>query len=124
MLIATTCNELRPLALSADAADGVASIDFRSDCISSSLVCATTSSTFERTAGCSSLRSTTCMLRMTVLDRAGGFCASDCEGAPCACTKAGVPMETAAIMTDAVKTRMVIPFQLEKLEKLLSTKFG
>jgi hypothetical protein len=48
MLIATTCNELRPLALSADAASGVASIDSRSDCKSSSLVCATTSSTFER----------------------------------------------------------------------------
>ncbi len=31
MLIATTCDELRPLALSADAASGVASIDFRSD---------------------------------------------------------------------------------------------
>src|SRR5258706_11724522 len=37
MLIATTCDELRPLALSADAASGVASIAFRSDCISSSL---------------------------------------------------------------------------------------
>src|SRR5258707_3452300 len=54
MPIATTCNELRPLALSADAASGVASIVLRSDCKSSSLVCATTSSTFERTAGCSS----------------------------------------------------------------------
>ncbi len=31
MLIATTCDELKPLALSADAASGVASIDFRSD---------------------------------------------------------------------------------------------
>jgi hypothetical protein len=54
---------------------------------------------------------------MTVLDWAGGFCASDCEGAaPCACTKAGVPRESAAIMTDAVKMRMVTPFQFKKLK--------
>jgi hypothetical protein len=60
------------------------------------------------------LTSTTCMLRMTVLDWAGGFCVSDCEGAaPCACTKAGVPRESAAIMTDAVEMRMVTPFQFE-----------
>src|SRR4029077_16421992 len=91
MLIATTWAELRPLALSADAAAGVASMDFRSDCISSSLVCATISSTLARTAGCNCLMSTTCMVRMTVLDWAGGVCASGCEGAPCACTKAGVP---------------------------------
>jgi uncharacterized protein (DUF849 family) len=31
MLIATTCDELRPLAFSAAAASGVASMDFRSD---------------------------------------------------------------------------------------------
>jgi hypothetical protein len=68
MLIATTCAELRPLALSADAAAGVASMDFRSDCISSSLVCATISSTLARTAGCNCLMSTTCMLLMTALD--------------------------------------------------------
>src|SRR5258708_5375375 len=68
MLKATTCDELSPLALSADATSGVASIDFRSDCISSSLVCATMSSTFERTSGFRSLTSTTCMLSMTVLD--------------------------------------------------------
>src|ERR1700680_4962464 len=117
MLIATTCAELRPLALSADAASGVASIDFRSDCISSSLVCATMSSTFERTAGVSSLTSTTCILCMIVLDGAGGVCASDCAGVPCACTKAGVPRERAAIMTDAVKMRMVFPFQFEKQTK-------
>jgi hypothetical protein len=30
----------------------------------------------------------------------------------------------AATMTDAVKRRMVIPFQVEKLKNLLSTKFG
>jgi hypothetical protein len=30
----------------------------------------------------------------------------------------------AAIMTDAVKMRIVIPFQVENLRKLLSTKFG
>jgi hypothetical protein len=29
--------------------------------------------------------------------------------APCACAKAGAPRESAAIMTDAVETRMVIP---------------
>ena len=50
MLTATTCEELKPLALSADAVSGVASMDFRSNCNSSSLVCATTSSTFARTA--------------------------------------------------------------------------
>src|ERR1700722_2292166 len=112
MLIATTCDKLRPLSISADAVPGVASIDFRSDCKSFSLACATTSSTFERTAGVRSLTSTTCTLRMTALDRAGGgdVCASGCEGAPCACTKAGAPRDTtAAIMTDAVEIRMVIP---------------
>src|SRR5260221_8277497 len=64
-------NDLRrtqALALRADAASGVASIDFRSDCISSSLVCAMISSTFARNAGFRSLTSTTCMLRMTGLD--------------------------------------------------------
>ena len=54
MLIATTRDELRPLALSADAASGVASIEFRSDC-TSLLACATTSSTFERNADFRSL---------------------------------------------------------------------
>src|SRR5258708_2905808 len=114
MLIATTCDELRPLALSADAAAGVASIDFRSDCISSLVVCAMMLSIFERTAGCRSLMSTTSMLCMPVLDSAGGV-VSDCGGAPCACTKAGVPRrQTVATMTDAVKMRMVIPFCAEK----------
>src|SRR5467141_2934677 len=115
MLKATTCDGLRPLALSADATSGVASIDFRRDCLSSALVHATISSTFERSDG--SLTSTTCMLRITLLDSAGGVCASDCAGAPCARTKAGVPRETAAIMTDAVKMRMVIPFQFAKQTK-------
>jgi len=31
--------------------------------------------------------------------------------------EAGVPRETAAIMTDAVKMRIVIPFQFEKDKK-------
>jgi hypothetical protein len=48
-----------------------------------------------------------------VLAWAGGVCTSGCEAAPCACTKAGVPRETAAIMTDAVKMRMVIPSSLK-----------
>src|SRR6267378_6316813 len=77
MLMATTCDELKPFALSAVAASGVAPMDFRSDC-KSSLVCATTSSTFARTAGCNCLMSTTCMLRMTVLDSGGGSCALGC----------------------------------------------
>jgi hypothetical protein len=68
MLMATTCDDLRPLALSADAASGVASIGFRSDCISSSLVCATRSSTFARNAGFKSLTSTICTLCMRWLD--------------------------------------------------------
>src|SRR3984957_10378527 len=68
MLIATTCDELRPLALSADVAAGVASIDCRSDCKSSLVVCAMMPSTFERAAGFRSLTSTTWMLRMAVLD--------------------------------------------------------
>jgi hypothetical protein len=38
--------------------------------------------------------------------------------------KAGVPRERAATMTDAVKMRMVIPFQFEKPTKFLPTKFG
>src|SRR5258707_2333138 len=87
--------------------------------MSSSRVLATSSSTFERTAGCRSLTSTTWMLRMTVLDCGG--CASDCEGAPCdcggapcACTKAGVPRERAAMMTDVVTTRMLTPFQFDQ----------
>src|SRR6266404_2921124 len=116
MLKATTCDELRPLALSTDATSGAASIDFRRDCLSSSLVRATNSSTFERSDGSSSLMSTTCMLRMTALD-CGGVCASDCAGAPCACTKDGVPRESAATMTDAVKMRMIIPFQFAKQTK-------
>jgi hypothetical protein len=37
--------------------------------------------------------------------------------------KAGVPRETAAIITDAAKMRIVIPFQFRKTKKLLSTKF-
>jgi hypothetical protein len=79
MLIATTRDELRPLALSADAASGVASIEFRSDC-TSLLVCATTSSTFERNADFRSL-----------------------------------------ICNDA---HALLLSSLEKLTKLLSTKFG
>src|SRR3979409_1768443 len=50
MLIATTCDELRPLALSADAASGNASMDFRSDCNFSSLVCETAAVSRERAA--------------------------------------------------------------------------
>jgi hypothetical protein len=91
MLMATTCDELKPFALSADAASGVASMDFRSDCKSSSLVCATASSTFARTAGCNCLMSTTWMLRMTVLDSAGGSCALGCGDAPCALHESGRP---------------------------------
>jgi hypothetical protein len=53
-------------------------MDSRSDCKSSSHVCATTSSTFARTAGCNCLMSTTYMLRMAVLDSAGGSCALGC----------------------------------------------
>src|SRR6266404_3349912 len=66
--IATTCDELRPLALSADAASGDESISSRSDCISFLLVRLTRSSIFERASGFRSLTSTTCMLCMTVLD--------------------------------------------------------
>src|SRR5258708_27847691 len=66
--IATTCDELRPLALSADAASGDESISSRSDCISFLLVCLTISSTLALTAGCNFLMSTTCMLSLTVLD--------------------------------------------------------
>src|SRR5258706_13703979 len=102
--MATTCDEFRPLALRAAATSGFASIDFRSDCISSLLVCEMMSLTFDRTAGLRSLTSTICMLRMTALDWSGGVCASGCEGAaPCACTKEGVQRERAAIMTDAVE---------------------
>jgi hypothetical protein len=68
---------------------------------------------------------------MPVLDSAGGV-VSDCRGAPCACTKAGVPRrQTVATMADAVKMRMVIPFHVEKPrnsamrnKKLIPTKFG
>jgi hypothetical protein len=49
-----------------------------------------------------------------VLDSAGGV-VSDCGGAPCACTNAGVPKrQTVATIADAVKMRMVIRFYVEK----------
>jgi hypothetical protein len=51
---------------------------------------------------------------MAVLDSAGGV-VSDCEGAPCASTNAGVPRrQTVATAADAIKMRMVIPFCVEK----------
>jgi hypothetical protein len=57
---------------------------------------------------------TTCMLRMIVDLSDGacsdGACACALGCAPCACTRAGVPRQSAAIMTDAVEMRMVIPF--------------
>src|SRR5258708_38404957 len=68
ILKATTCDELRPLALSADATSGVASRDFRRDCLSSSLARETNSSTFERSDGCRALTPTTRMLRISALD--------------------------------------------------------
>jgi hypothetical protein len=57
--------------------------------------------------------SITWMLRMTVLDSVDGVSAPDCDGAPCAWMKAGVPRKRAAMMTDAVRMRMVKPFQFE-----------
>src|SRR3984957_3617077 len=80
MLIATTCDELRPLALRAAAVSGVASMELRSDRRSSSLVCAATFSTFDRTSGLRSFMLTTCMLRM-IVDLSDGACS---DGA-CAC---------------------------------------
>src|ERR1700684_2465890 len=120
MLMATTCDELRPWALSADAASGVASMDFRSDCMSSWLVRATTSSTFERISGFRSLTLTICTLCISLLGWAAGVCACDCGGVPCVCasTKAGAPRTRVAAMADAVKIRMVIPFRFENQEKL------
>jgi hypothetical protein len=100
----------------ADAVAGVASMDFRSDCISSSLL-------RDDFIDLSAHR------RMQLLnvddlyapyDRAGlsgRFLCVGCGDAPCACTKAGVPRESAAIMTDAVKMRMAIPFQLGKTKE-------
>jgi hypothetical protein len=127
MLIATTCDELRPLALSAAAASGVASIDLRSDCMSSSLVCLTTSSTFERNAGFRSLMSTTCMFQVLDVDdlyapydRAGLIRRCLClglRGCSLCLHESRRPKKRAAIMTDAVKMRMVIPFQFEKQTK-------
>jgi len=66
MLMATTCDEFRPLSLRADTASGVASMDSRSFRRSSALDFAATSSTFDFTSGLRSLMSTTCMLRMTL----------------------------------------------------------